>query len=147
VATRRANIFSPEFDHVSERDGYRWRGARVGRAIGGKQIGASLYELPAGERTYPFHFHHAIEEWLLVVSGSPVLRDAEGEHELRPGDVVCFTTGPGGVHQVRGPGTVLIVSASASLEVSEYPDSGKVGVSHPRKVFRLADSVDYWEGE
>lgn len=110
-------------------------------------MGATLYELPDGERTYPFHFHHAIEEWLVVISGTPTLRDPGGERVLRAGDVVCFATGADGAHQVRGPGTVLIISASASLEVSEYPDSGKVGVSHPRKVFRLEDAVDYWEGE
>jgi uncharacterized cupin superfamily protein len=144
---RRANIFKPEFDHSSERDGYRWQAARIGRSIGGKQIGASLYELPDGERSYPFHFHHAIEEWLVVVSGAPVLREAGGTRTLRAGDVVCFPVGSEGAHQVLGPGTVLIVSASASLEVSEYPDSGKVGVSHPRKVFRVEDAVDYWEGE
>jgi uncharacterized cupin superfamily protein len=144
---RRTSIFSPELDHSSERDGYRWRGARVGRAIGGRQIGASLYELPDGERTYPFHFHHAIEEWVIVVSGTPTLRDGDGERPLRAGDVVCFPTGPEGAHQLRGPGTVLILSASASLEVSEYPESGKIGVSHPRKLFRVADAVEYWDGE
>ena len=144
---RRANIFNPEFEHSSEREGYRSRSARIGRAIGSSQMGATLYELPEGERTYPFHFHHAIEEWLVVVSGTPTLRDPAGERVLRAGDVVCFPIGAEGAHQVRGPGTVLIISASASLEVSEYPDSGKVGVSHPRKVFRLADAVDYWEGE
>ncbi len=144
---RRANLFSPQFDHSSDREGYRWQAARIGRAIGGKQIGASLYELAEGERSHPFHLHHAIEEWLVVVAGSPVLRDKDGERTLQAGDVVCFPVGPEGVHQVRGPGRILIISASASLEVSEYPDSGKVGVSHPRKVFRLEDSVDYWEGE
>jgi uncharacterized cupin superfamily protein len=144
---RRANVFRPELGHSSDREGYRSRSARIGRAIGGSQLGATLYELPAGERTYPFHFHHAIEEWLVVISGAPTLRDSGGERVLRAGDVVCFATGAEGAHQVCGPGTVLIVSASASLEVSEYPDSGKVGVSHPRKVFRLADAVDYWEGE
>ena len=87
---RRANLFEPEFDHSSERDGYRWQGLRVGRHIGGKQIGASLYELGDGERTYPYHFHHGTEEWVLVVSGTPVLRGPDGERTLRAGDVVCF---------------------------------------------------------
>ena len=145
---RRTNVFSPEFDHSSERDGYRWRGARIGRAIGGKQIGGCVYELPDGERTYPFHFHHAIEEWLVVAGrDADAARPGTASGCCGAGDVVCFPTGPEGAHQVRGPGTVLIVSASASLEVVEYPDSGKVGVSHPRKLFRLADAVDYWEGE
>ena len=143
----RANVFSPEFDHASERDGFRWRGARVGRAVGGAQIGASLYELAAGERTFPFHFHHGMEEWAIVISGQPTLRDPSGERILRAGDVVCFPTGAAGGHQLRGPGRVLMLSASRSPESSEYPDSGKVGVRPPGKVFRLADAADYWEGE
>jgi hypothetical protein len=28
-----------------------------------------------------------------------------------------------------------------------YPDSQKVLAVPPRKLFRLADAVDYWEGE
>ena len=144
---KRTNIFAPEFDHESAREGYRWRGARVGKAIGGRKIGASIYELPDGEKTYPFHFHHAIEEWAIVLEGTPTLRDPDGERELRRGDVVCFPTGEQGAHQLRGPGTVMILSASRSLEVTEYPDSGKIGVSHPRKIFRLADAGQYWDGE
>lgn len=144
---RRVNIFSPELDHSSERDGYRWRGARIGRQLASAKIGASLYELPAGERTYPYHFHHGMEEWLLVVEGTPTLRGPGGERELRSGDVVCFVTGPEGGHQVSGPGTVLILSASRKPETVEYPDSGKVGATPPGKIFRLDDAVDYWEGE
>jgi uncharacterized cupin superfamily protein len=144
---KRTNIFAPEFDHESAREGYRWRGARVGKAIGGRKIGASIYELPDGQKTYPFHFHHALEEWAIVLDGTPTLRDQDGERELRRGDVVCFPTGEQGAHQLRGPGTVMILSASRPLEVTEYPDSGKIGVSHPRKIFRLADAGQYWDGE
>ncbi len=144
---RRVNIFAPEFDHSSERDGYRWRGVRVGKALGASRIGASLYELPEGERTYPYHFHHGMEEWLFVVSGTPVLRGPDGERDLRAGDVVCFSPGSEGAHQVRGPGTVLIVSASRTPETVTYPDSGKLGATPPGKIFRLDDAVGYWEGE
>jgi len=143
---RRTNVFRPVFDHDSRRDGYRWRGARVGRAIGGTRIGASVYELPDGERTYPYHFHNAMEEWLVGLDGTPTLRDPDGERQLRRGDVVCFPTGPDGAHQVRGPGTVMILSANRAPEVNEYPDSGKIA-SRPGGVFRKADAVDYWEGE
>jgi hypothetical protein len=31
--------------------------------------------------------------------------------------------------------------------VSVYPDSNKVGVWPPGKLFRLADAVDYWVDE
>jgi uncharacterized cupin superfamily protein len=142
----RPNVFDPEFDHSSERVGYRWRGARVGKAVGGEQIGASVYELPDGERTYPYHFHNAMEEWLIVLEGTPTLREPDGERVLRRGDVVCFPTGPDGAHQVTGPATVMILSANRAPEVNVYPDSGKVGV-RPGGNFRLDDAVDYWEGE
>jgi uncharacterized cupin superfamily protein len=145
---RRFNVLAPEFDHSSERDGYRWRGARVGRAVGAEEIEACLYELGDGQRSYPYHFHHGMEAWLLVVAGSPILRTPRGERVLREGDVVCFPVGPGGGHQVMGPGTVLIVSDNRVVpEVVEYPDSGKVGVRPPGRIFRNADSVDYWDGE
>jgi len=121
----RPNVFSPEFDHSSEREGYRWRSARVGAGAGAKQIGGCVYELGDGEKTYPYHFHYAMEEWLVVLSGAPVLRGPDGDRVLRAGDVVCFPTGPDGGHQVAGPGSVLILSASQAPESIEY----------------------YWEGE
>ena len=144
---RRFNIRAPELDQQSERDGYRWRGARVGAAVGGEDIGASLYELEDGQRSYPYHFHHGIEEWLLVLDGSPRLRSPDGERVLRKGDVVAFPVGPDGAHQLIGPGRYVVFSSKSSPEVIEYPDSGKVAASPPRAVFRAGDAVDYWDGE
>jgi uncharacterized cupin superfamily protein len=144
---RRVNLFSPQLDHAREREGYRGQRARLGKQLDAERIGASLYELAEGQRSFPFHIHHAMEEWLLVVAGSPVVRLADGERELRAGDVMCFPAGPEGAHQVRGPGTVVILSANRALEAVEYPDSGKLGLMPLRKIFRAADAVDYWEGE
>jgi uncharacterized cupin superfamily protein len=144
---RRTNVFAPELDGSSDREGYRRSSAAIGRQLGSERVGASLYVLDEGERTFPYHFHHAMEEWLVVVEGTPTLRSPEGERVLRPGDVVCFPTGPDGGHQVRGPGSVLILSSKPRLETIEYPDSGKVATRPPGKVFRAADAVDYWEGE
>jgi uncharacterized cupin superfamily protein len=144
---RRTNIFAPQFDQSSDRPGYSWRSTRIAATIAAAQIGGCIYELPDGERTWPFHYHHGTEEWLIVVDGTPTLRDAEGEQVLRAGDVVCFSTGPGGAHQLRGPGTVLMLSATHAPEAVEYPDSGKVGVRPPGGIFRKEDAVDYWEGE
>ncbi len=144
---RRVNLLDPEYDRSSDREGYSWRAAAVGGRIGAERIGGSLYELGEGERTFPYHLHHGMEEWLIVVSGSPTVRTPEGERELRRGDVLCFPVGPAGAHQVRGPGTVLLISASRSPETVEYPDSGKLGARPPGKIFRAADAVDYWDGE
>jgi uncharacterized cupin superfamily protein len=144
---RSFNVHAPSFDHSSEREGYRSRSARAAQAIGADQIGARLYELESGQRSNPYHFHHGIEEWLLVVSGSPQLRTPDGERKLRPGDVVCFPVGSGGAHQVSGPGSVLLLSDRRAPDVVEYPDSGTLQVHPPGTVFRKADSVDLWDGE
>jgi hypothetical protein len=36
----------------AERPGFRWRRMRVA----GERLGASLYELSPGERTFPYHY-------------------------------------------------------------------------------------------
>ena len=142
------NIFEPEFDHSSEREGYRWRAARVGRAIGSSQMGATLYELPDGERTYPFHFHHAIEEWLVVVSGTPTLRDSGGRADAaRRRRRLLPDRGRGRPSGARaGDGADHLrertISRSRSIRTAE-----RSAFLIPRKVFRVADAVDYWEGE
>jgi uncharacterized cupin superfamily protein len=144
---RRVNILAPAFERSSDRDGYRWRSARIGPAIDAQQIGASLYELGDGQRSFPYHLHHGMEEWMLVVSGSPVVRTPDGDRVLREGDVLCFPVGAAGAHQVTGPGTVLIISDKPSLDVAEFPDSGKVALRPPGIILRTADTADYWDGE
>ena len=92
-----------ERTHPPERSGYRWRRKRVA----GEHIGASLYELPPGEKTFPYHYELGNDELLVVVSGQPTLRDAEGERELETGDCVLFPSGPAGAHQVVTRTSVL----------------------------------------
>jgi uncharacterized cupin superfamily protein len=148
----RFNVLRGDLDHHSTRDGYRWRGARgIGSRLGGARIGASIYELDDGELTFPYHFHHGVEEWLYVVAGTPMVRTQAGERTLETGDLVAFPSGAEGAHTVRGPGRVMIVSANASPSISVYPESDKLGTRPPdnndRLNFRRADAIDYWEGE
>jgi uncharacterized cupin superfamily protein len=136
----------------SEHDGWHARLQRIGGRIGAADIGGTVYELEAGQRPWPYHYHHGVEEWLLVIAGSPTVRQPDGEHVLAPGDVVCFPSGPDGAHDVRGPGRVLIVSADREPSIAVYPDSDKVGArpgrgSDDRLDFRRADAVGYWDGE
>jgi uncharacterized cupin superfamily protein len=132
---------------------YRSRGVRVGPLIGASALGGTVYELDPGESVCPYHYENAEEEWLLVLSGAPTLRDPEGEHELVRGDVVCFPIGPDGAHKVTNPTEapvrVLILSTRPKPEVSVcvYPDSEKVGIWPPGGIFRFADKVGYWNGE
>ncbi|MDX6562661.1 MAG: hypothetical protein QOD65_2475, partial [Gaiellales bacterium] len=41
--------------------------------MGSEQIGARVCELGDRQRTHRFHFHHAEEEWLIMVAGTPTV--------------------------------------------------------------------------
>lgn len=153
-----ANLYEPEFDERRERDGFRARRARIGQQIGSERIGVSLWEVPVGEKAYPYHFHLAEEEVLVVLEGRPALRTPEGVRRLARGEVVRFPTGEGGAHQLwnEGPETVrlLALSTHGAPDVVIYPDSQKLGAAErpPRgdgrkHYFRFADEVGYWDGE
>ena len=93
----------------------------------------SVYDLAPGEKTWPYHFELAQEEWALVVAGEPTLREPEGERRLRPGDLVCFPPGPDGAHQLRNdteaPVRLALLSDSPTgADGCVYPDSDKLGV-------------------
>jgi len=131
--------------------GYRARMGRFGSAIGASQLGGSVYELDPGESVCPYHYEYPEEEWLLVLVGRPTLRDPDGEHELEPGALVLFPEGPDGAHKVTNrtadPVRILMLSTKTETAVAVYPDSDKVGVWPLGKLFRLADAVEYYDGE
>ncbi len=147
------NVFGDEWDDGRDRPGWQWRRLGVGKRLEAEQIGASLYELAPGQRTFPYHWHVVEEEWLIVLRGEPTLRDPSGERKLVPGDAVVFKRGPEGAHSVRNdtdePVRLLMLSANSDAEIAFYPDSGKVGVFGPdlRKLLRADAEVDYFEGE
>lgn len=149
------NIFDAELTAGDRPDGWNWNHARVGDAIGATKLGASIYELEPGNKSFPYHYEYPNEEWLLVLTGEPTLRTPEGERRLRPGDTVCFPAGPDGAHLVRNdadePTRIMILSTKLGPPaVAIYPDSDKVLVvadAKDRALYRRGDSVDYWEGE
>ena len=75
---RSFNLFHGELVDRRDRPGFSWRRTAVGRAIGAEKLGASVYELEPGERSFPYHYEYGNEEWLIVVAGRPTLRDPEG---------------------------------------------------------------------
>ena len=104
----------------------------AGKQLGAQLLGGSLYELPPGERTWPYHYEEGCEEWVLAVSGRPTLRGPDGERELEPGRPRRLRRGAGGRAQVINktdePCRVLILSSKAPIAVVHYPESGKVGI-------------------
>jgi uncharacterized cupin superfamily protein len=152
----RVNIAEPEFEHdESDPDGFRAGMMRVGRSLGAKATGTSVYELPPGQAICPYHYEYAEEEWLLVLDGRPTLRDPEGEHELEPWDLVFFTTGPAGAHVVRNDTDesvrVLMYSEVKYPAATVYPDSDKIAVwtgnEDDNLITTRSSAVDYFHGE
>ncbi|VTT88241.1 Cupin 2 conserved barrel domain protein [Halorubrum sp. DM2] len=139
-----------------------WRRKQLGEAAGGDALGCSLYELPPGERSWPYHYHTANEEALYVLAGEGTLRLDGETHPLRPGEFAAFPADASGGHRVVNDGDAtlryLVVSTMREPEVTVYPDSEKFGVyvgSPPggrgsrslEGYYRVDDDVDYWEGE
>jgi len=135
----------------SDPPGYQNRAVRLGPLLGAERLGATIYELPEGQSTCPYHYEYGREELLFVLEGNPVLRDPGGEHRLEPGDLVLFPEGPEGAHKLTNtdPGTarIMIMSNIDDPSVGFYPDSAKIGVWPPGLIFREADAVDYYVGE
>lgn len=145
-----------------DRDEAGWRRKRLADAVGGEGLGASLYELPAGRRSWPYHFHTANEEAMYVLDGTATLRLAGENHPIEAGDYVAFPADERGAHQVvndgDGPLRYLVLSTMVEPDVTVYPDSEKFGVfagappggTGDRVLggfYRIDDAVDYWTGE
>ena len=131
-----------------DRDGFRSRFVSIRPLLGGELLGCSVYDVPPGERLWPYHYHLGNEEWLVVVTGRPALRVPSGERELAPGDVVAFPAGEEGAHTLvnrTDEGARVAIFSTLRRGISVYPDSGKIGANG--RCHRIADAVDYWDGE
>jgi uncharacterized cupin superfamily protein len=152
------NLLGSELGPGSTRPGYAQRELELGPSLGALGWGGTIYELRPGERICPYHWHVAEEEWLVVVSGTPTLREPDGEQLLRPWDVAVFRRGPAGAHEVRNESDeiirVLMVSTLSEPEICVYPDSGKIGAWHRAPDGTLTglrnrpeNNLDYFDGE
>jgi uncharacterized cupin superfamily protein len=147
------NLFEDDWDNRRDRPGWQWNHMSVGERVGAELIGASVYEIEPGQKTFPYHWQYVEEELLIVLDGEPTLRTPEGERRLTRGDAVVFRRGPEGAHLVRNdtvdPVRILMLSTPSQLEIAEYPDSDKIGVFAKglRLLVRRESSVDYFDGE
>jgi uncharacterized cupin superfamily protein len=153
-----ANVKHPVFDEPREHEGFRCLRARLGRQAGCERLGLSLWELPPGEAAYPYHHHLSEEELVVVLEGRPGLRTPDGWRDLEEGEIIAFPRGEQGGHQLVSHTDeavrFLAFSTSGEPDVVIYPDSGKLGAFERlpedgglRKMFRMGDAVDYFEGE
>jgi uncharacterized cupin superfamily protein len=153
-----SNLHDPDFDEPREVEGFRARRARVGRQLASQKLGASIWELPAGQAAYPYHWHMTEEELVVILEGTPSLRTPDGWRELEEGEVVAFPRGEQGGHQIvnRTETTLrfLAFSTQPGPDIVMYPDSGKVGAFERLaegggfyELFKLEDAVEYYDAE
>lgn len=156
------NIYIDDWEATEDQPGYEWHRIRLARRLGGEMLGASVYLIHPGQKSFPYHFHHSNEEMLIVLEGTVTVRTPGGEELARRGDAMIFNKGPDGAHQVINtsdePARILMMSTMVEPEIAEYPDSGKVGVFAGRApgaegeatLWTYLDGsaeLDYFEGE
>lgn len=139
------------------------RAKLLGRATAGERLGASLYEVPPGHRSVPYHYHTGNEEAIYVLDGSGTLRLDGEEHGISAGDYVALPVGEPGAHQVHNtseePVRYLCFSTMEEPDAIVYPDSSKVSImagaapGGPREEITYSTILDeeaemeYWDRE
>ena len=151
------NLDEVAFDDVEENGLYTSKRGQISDHIGAQKLGYNLTVLPPGKAQCPFHCHHGEEEMFFILEGAGELRFGDKRYPIRRHDVIaCPPGGPEVAHQIINTGTVpmryLALSNRAPLDVCEYPDSAKVGITSegPRGLlgrFRAETSVDYYDRE
>lgn len=150
------NVFTADLDvdHEEQHPGYAVGGTILAEHLPMGDLGATLYVLPPGNANAPYHWHHNVEEALLVLAGHPTLRSPDGDSRLEPGDFVSFPRGASGAHKVTNqteePVRYMIISTKPPSDIVEYPDSSKVGFGSRGQSWRIltdAPSRGYWDDE
>jgi len=158
---RRANADEMEWTTVDGGD-TEFKRKHLGEAAGGDQLGCSLYELPPGKRSWPYHYHTANEEAIFVLSGAGTVRCDGEKAAISDGDYLTFPANAEGAHRVINDTDeslrYLAVSTMSEPDLTVYPDSEKFGVyvGSPPGVreerdlegyFEQDDTVNYWQDE
>jgi hypothetical protein len=51
------NLFGEQdWDGTNDRPGFEHHATLIGKRLGAKLLGGTLYELPPGEKTWPYHY-------------------------------------------------------------------------------------------
>jgi uncharacterized cupin superfamily protein len=139
-----------------------FRRKQLGEAAGGDRIGCSLYELPAGKKSWPYHYHTANEEAIYVLEGTGSIRFDGATRDLEAGDYAALPADGSGGHRVindsDGVLRYLAISTMNEPDLTVYPDSEKMGVyvgSPPGRrderslegYYEIDGDIDYWKGE
>lgn len=124
---------------------------RLAKITDAKQLIFDVRQLNPGKYSFPYHFHRNSEEMMYVISGEMTVRTPDSLEILRPGQMVFFELGETSAHQFynhsNAPCVYLDIRTNMGIDVTEYPDSGKVNVFPFGLIFEKDTQADYFKGE
>jgi uncharacterized cupin superfamily protein len=124
---------------------------RLFQSAQSKNLVFDLRTLPPGKYSFPYHFHRNSEELMMIVSGSLTLRTPAGTQIVKTGEIMYFNTGEEEAHQFfnhsNEPCVYLDIRTIYGIDVSEYPDSGKVNIIPFNELYEQKSRVSYNSGE
>ena len=133
---------------------------RVGMKIGARKLGYSFFNVAPGKTAFPYHTHAGNEEMIYIIAGAATLRLGSEELQVTAGDVIACPPGSDYPHQLINTGasdlTYLVVSTMDYPDISQYPDSNKIGAyASPtggqaqgfRALYLRDKNVNYYDGE
>ena len=156
------NLAELAWDRINGPEGSLFGGERkrVGLKIGAEKLGYSFFKVTPGKTSFPYHTHTGNEEMMYIITGAATLRFGNEDLQVTAGDVIACPPGSDYPHQLINTGaadlTYLVVSTMEYPDISQYPDSNKIGAyaspaGGPAQGFRALyvrdKNVNYYDGE
>ncbi len=124
---------------------------RLTKIANSKNFVFDIRKLDPGKYSFPYHFHRNAEELVMILSGTMTMRTSTGFEVLNKGQVVFFEMGETGAHQFYNHSEdtceYLDLRTTFGIDISEYPDSGKINILPFMEIFDINNKVDYNSGE
>jgi uncharacterized cupin superfamily protein len=124
---------------------------RLGTTAASTHFSFDIRQLDPDMYSFPYHFHRNSEEMMMIISGSMTVRMPDSITVLKQGDLIFFEIGETGAHQFYNhdtiPCTYLDIRSTIGIDISEYPDSGKINILPFREIFEKSTQVTYNHGE
>lgn len=112
--------------------------------LSGRNLGVHIEELPPRATSSHHHYHSLEEEHVLVLSGTATLHLGGDQHELNPGDHVCFAAAEPTAHHIENQTSenfkFLVFGERKEGDVVVYPDGPVMMVKAlGRKLFNYTE--------
>lgn len=103
---------------------------RLGTLVGMTQFGVNQVTLDPGSISSLRHWHEEEDEFVYILTGTLILVDDNGEHELAEGSFAGFPAGTANGHHLinksENPSTCIVVgSRKPGQETIHYPDDSR----------------------